>query len=72
MDVDPEESIHVLKSGNLIRDQILSNYRDVYEGLGHIGDQIVITDPRVKPAQHFPRRVPVALRDRVKARLDDL
>ena len=72
VDIDPEESINVLKSGNLTRDQILSNYKDVFEGLGHIGDTTIITDPSVKPVQHAPRRVPVALRGRVKAKLDDL
>ena len=53
-DIDPEESINVLKSGNLTRDQILSNYKDVFEGLGHIGDTTIITDPSVKPVQHVP------------------
>ena len=48
VDIDPEESINVLKSGNLTRDQILSNYKDVFEGLGHIGDTTIITDPSVK------------------------
>ena len=72
MDIDPEECIHFLKSNNLTKDQILSNYKDVFEGLGHIGDTSIITDPSVKPVQHAPRRVPVALQDRVKATLDDL
>jgi len=71
VDIDPE-SIHVLKSGNLTRDQILSHYKDVFEGLGHIGHGTIITDPSVKPVQHAPRRVPVALRNRVKAKLDDM
>ena len=66
------ESIHVLKSGNLTRDKVLSEYKDVFEGLGHIGDTTIITNPSVKPVQHAPRRVPVALRDRVKAKLDEL
>ena len=72
VDIDPEECIHFLKSNNPTKDQILSNYKDVFEGLGHIGDTSIITDPSVKPVQHAPRRVPVALRDRVKATLDDL
>ena len=50
VDIDPEESINVLKSGNLTKDQILSNYKDVFEGLGHIGDTTIITDPSAKPA----------------------
>ena len=65
--IDPEESINVLKSGNLTGHQILSNYKDVFEGLGrHIGDTTIITDPSDKPVQHAPRRVPVALRDKSK------
>ena len=72
VDIDPEESIRVLKSGNLTRDQILNEYKDVYEGLGHIGDTTIITDPSVEPVEHAPRRVPVALQNRVKAKLDEL
>jgi len=72
VDIDPEESIHLLESGNLTKDQILNNYKDVFEGLGHIGNTSIITDPSVKPVQHAPRCVPVALRDRVKAKLDEL
>ena len=72
MDLDPEESIHVLKHSYLTRDQILSDYKDAFEGLGHIGDTTIVTDSSVKPMQHSPRRVPVDLRDKVKAKLDDL
>ena len=72
MDLDPEKSIHVLKHSYLTRDQILSDYKDVFKGLGHIGDTTIVPDPSVKPMQHSPRRVPVALRDKVKAKLDDL
>ena len=49
VDIDPEETIHVLKSGNLTRDKIRSDYKDVFEGLSHIGDTTIITDPSVKP-----------------------
>ena len=72
MDLDPEKSIHVLKHSYLTRDQILSDYKDVFKGLGHIGDTTIVPDPSVKPMQHSPSRVPVALRDKVKAKLDDL
>ena len=49
VETDPEESIYVLKSSNLTREQILTNYKYVFEGLGHIGDTTIITDPNVKP-----------------------
>ena len=32
----------------------------------------IITHPLVKPTQHSPRRVLVALRDKVKEKLEDL
>ena len=69
--VGPEESTHVLKSSYLTRDQILGEYKDVFEGLGHIGDTTIVTDPSVKQVQHCPCRVPFTLRHRVKAKLDD-
>ena len=72
MDIDPEESIHVLRSSNLTRNQILSEYKDAFEGLGHIGDATIIRDPSVRPVQHSLRRVPVLLRDKFKAKVDDL
>jgi len=72
VDLDPEESIHVLKSSYLTRDQILGDYKDVFEGLVHVSDTTIVTDPSVKPVQHSPCQVPVALRDKVKAKLDDL
>ena len=61
-----------LENGNLTRDQIFSKYKDVFEGLGHISDTTIIIDSSVKPVQHALRRVPVALRERVKAKIDEL
>ena len=52
VDLDPEESIHVLKSSYLTRDQILGGYKDVFERLGHIGDTTIVTDPCLKPGHH--------------------
>ena len=69
---EPYEEVHSLESKTLTREQIMANYRDVFKGLGHIGDTAIVIDPLVKPTQHSPRRVPIALRDRVKAKLEDL
>ena len=56
----------------LSKDAILNTFKDVFEGLGHIGNSTFVTDETVKPVQHTPRRVPVALRDEVKEKLLDL
>ena len=52
---DSYEKVHSLESKTLTREQIMANYRDVFEGLGHIGDTAIVTDPLVKPTQHSPR-----------------
>ena len=52
---EPYEEVHSLESKTLTREQIMGNYRDVFEGLGHIGDTAIVTDPLVKPTQHSPR-----------------
>jgi len=51
---------------------ILKSYRDVFEGLGHIGCSSFLVDPSAVPVQHTSRRIPVALQKEVKAKLADL
>ena len=74
-DVDPPQSVHVVESTVktlLTKETILTAYKDVFEGLGHIGDSTFMVNETVKPIQHAPRRVPVALRAEVKEKLTDL
>ena len=47
----------------------MSNYHEVFTGLGHIGDAKIMVNPSFKPAQHSPRRVPVALQKEVKNKI---
>ena len=52
---------------------ILEEYKDVFEGLGELpGEYKIITDERIKPKVHPPRRVPVAVRPQIKEKLDEL
>ena len=52
---------------------ILEEFKDVFEGLGELpGDYKIITDETVKPKVHPPRRVPIALRPKIKEKLDEL
>jgi len=50
----------------LPKETILTTYRDVFEGLGHISNSTVLTDKTVKPVRHTSRCVPVTLREEVK------
>ena len=60
------------KSPTLTQEFILDHYKDLFEGLGPIGDSKIVLKQDVKPVQHTPRRIPVAIRDRVKNKVDDL
>ncbi|CAB4031928.1 Hypothetical predicted protein [Paramuricea clavata] len=68
------EPVNVVKESSplLRREEILSEYKDVFEGLGHIGDASFSIDPESTPVQHAPRRVPVTLHTEVKEKLTEL
>lgn len=52
---------------------IIKEYNDIFDGeLGCIGTYQIEMDPAVRPVQHAPRRVPVALKPKLKAKLGDL
>ena len=56
----------------LSREEILSTYKDVFEGLGHIGNASFVIDDKCTPVQHAPRRVPVTICQEVKEKIADL
>ena len=57
----------------LTEERILNEYSDVFEGLGCMeGLCHLEVDQTVRPVVHPPRKVPVALRDRLKEELDKL
>ena len=54
-------------------EKILKEYKDVFEGLGHIGDtSMFVVDPNQSPVQHTPRRIAVALKKEIKAKVEEL
>ena len=66
---DKVQTAHIV----LARDQILKECSDVFEGLGCMdGPYHMELDEIVKPVVHRPRKVPVALRNRLKKELDKL
>ena len=56
----------------LTKEKILEDFKDVFEGLGHIGNAKFTIDPDVTPVQHAPRRITVTLQKEVKVNLADL
>ena len=53
-------------------DDPIEEYKDIFGGLGELpGEYRIITDDSVQPKVRPPRRVPVALRPRIKQKLDE-
>ena len=51
----------------LTRDHIMKNYADVFQGLGHMPGKLHLDiDETVKPVVMPPRRVPLALKSKLK------
>ena len=51
----------------------LEGYKDVFEGLGDLpGEYHIVTDDSVPTVVHPPRRVPIALRNQIKEKLDEM
>ena len=54
-------------------DPLLDEYADVFEGLGKLAGQYKITvDETIKPVVHPPRRLPVAITERVQRKLEEM
>lgn len=75
LDLVKVEEINTMSSPHytpMSKEEILKEYKDVFEGLGHIGSTSFKLDPTVPPVQHNPRRVPVALKEEVKKKIVEL
>ncbi|KAL9953243.1 hypothetical protein ACROYT_G040629 [Oculina patagonica] len=70
------DSVHQLNDSvvpePLSKEELMSKFHDVFNGLGHIGDAKIVVDQSVAPVQHSPRRVPVALRKDVEKKILEL
>ena len=71
---DPAVQVNKVQENNpkLTKEKILTDFKDVFEGLGHIGKASFTVDPEVTPVHHAPRRIAVTLHKEVKAKLEEL
>lgn len=57
-----------MKPINNLPNDIRKNYSDVFEGLGCLpGKHNIKVDPNVHPVVNPPKRIPLAIRDKVKS-----
>ena len=57
-------------SDDAVLNQLLTEYDGLFEGIGEFpGEHSLTLHPAAKPAVHPPRRVPEALRDKIKQEL---
>ena len=62
--------IHTMTSGST---ELIIQYNAVFTGLDSLEDEYHIDlDPDVKPIQHVPHREPVAMKERLKRKLEEL
>ena len=55
------------------KEDLISQYPKCFNGIGKFQGQYHISlDPSVPPSVHAPRRIPIALKDAIKAELDDM
>ena len=62
-----------LISESLSKDTILSKYKNVFSGLGTMGQEFNLTlQENATPVIHPPRRVPLAIKSKLKEALEDM
>jgi hypothetical protein len=59
------------KTNTCLPVDVEKEYPDLFKGLGYLpGTHTIRVDETITPVVHPPRKIPIALKDRVKAELD--
>ena len=67
------EALNLIQRVDVIEDETLSAYADVFKGLGNMKDEYTIRiDSTVSPVVHAARKVPAALRDDLQKELQHM
>ena len=64
-------SIHTVETEDM--DSFLREFKDVFEGLGNLrGEYHIDINKAVPTVQHAPRRTPIALKERLRQKIQEL
>ena len=74
MQIDHEQLVNAVSdTPSLTQEQVLQDYADVFQGLGKMpGRYHIEVDEHAKPVQNTRRRVPIPLREELKAKLHSM
>ena len=65
------QRIHSLTPSDPLPEDIVKSYRHLFKGLGCLpGMHTIQVDKTISPVVHPPRKIPIAIKDKVKAELD--
>ena len=67
-----EQLVNNLTANPLTKEDVLSKYGDVFKGLGNIGTYQIELGSNAKPHQDAPRSAPIAVKNAIKQRLEEL
>ena len=71
MTISHEHLINIV-NGELTEDEVVTKYKDVFEGLGDIGEYHIQIDPKVTPVQDAPISCPVVYKKDSKNKLKQM
>ena len=71
---DPVVQVNIVQENKpkLNKEKILTEFKDVFEGLGHMDKASFTVNPEVTPVHDAPRRIAVTLHKEVRAKLEEL
>ena len=65
------QQLNLIQRVDIIGDEILSSYSDVFTGLGSMEEEYTIkVDKNIRPVVHAARKVPAALREELRKELE--
>ena len=68
-----DDTSQTMKTSQKLKEEVFQNYGQVFTALGHLEKPYHIEiDPTVSPAINSPRTIPAALREKMKAELDNM
>lgn len=70
---DTNKSAQSGNSAKATKEGLIATYKENFTGLGKMnGVHHIVTDPNIKPVIHPPRKVPFTVKDKLKAKLNEL